>query len=264
MTTGRVAIEVRDVGLQFPRRRVNATATGTAHGALKRLFTNANTVSFTALQGVSFDVRDGEVVGIIGRNGAGKSTLLRVMAGIYRPDTGRVRTAGPVSLLAGLGVGFNQNLSGRDNIYLYGSILGHSRQKMDSLMDAVIAFAELEEFIEEPVRTYSSGMRARLGFSVAQALEPEILLIDEVLAVGDARFKQRSTARILEMVKSAGAVVVASHSFATVREVCTRVLFFERGQMLMDGTPTEVLDRYMRDEPLAVRRAYEKAIASDA
>lgn len=237
--SGRTMIEVQDIAIEFPRKRGGRTA------------------RFQALHGVSFDVREGEVVGIIGHNGAGKSTLLRLMAGIYRPDRGRVRIGGRVSLLAGLGVGFNANLSGRENVYLYGSILGHSRAAMDGVMDRVIAFAELEEFIDEPLRTYSTGMRARLGFSVASAMRPEILMIDEVLAVGDATFRERSTARIKEMVREAGCVVVASHSFSTLRQVATRLLLFERGRLLMDGKPREVIAHYVKDAPAAVKAAIE-------
>jgi ABC-type polysaccharide/polyol phosphate transport system ATPase subunit len=247
-------IDVADVGVEFPRRRVTL---GTVESSLLKLIGRSKTASFTALHGVTFEIREGEVVGVVGRNGAGKSTLLRVIAGIYRPDRGRVRTAGKVSLLAGLGVGFNVNLSGRDNIYLYGSILGHSRAVVDQLIDQVVAFADLEEFIEEPVRTYSTGMRARLGFSVASAVRPEILLIDEVLAVGDAQFKERSTARIKQMVAEAGCVVVASHSFSTLRELCTRLLLFERGRLVMDGSPQQVIAYYLKDEPVRVRRAAE-------
>lgn len=254
--TARTMIEVRNVGIEFPRRRVTL---GTVESSFAKLLGRRKTTSFTALNDISFDIAEGEVVGVIGRNGAGKSTLLRVMAGIYRPDRGTVRTAGRVSLLAGLGVGFNVNLSGRDNVYLYGSILGHRREVMDKLMDEVVAFAELEEFIEEPVRTYSTGMRARLGFSVASAVWPEILLIDEVLAVGDAHFKERSTAKIRAMVGQAHSVVVASHSFSTLRQVCTRLLLFERGRLVMQGTPKDVIAHYMKDEPLAVRRAAEAA-----
>jgi ABC-type polysaccharide/polyol phosphate transport system ATPase subunit len=248
-------IEVRDVGIEFPRRRV--TLGSHSRSLLTMLGLRRAHGNFTALDGVSFDIGEGEVVGIIGKNGAGKSTLLRVMAGIYRPDRGRVRTSGRVSLLAGLGVGFNVNLSGRENIYLYGSILGRSRDQMDKVMDQVIGFAELEEFIEEPVRTYSNGMRARLGFSVAQAMRPEILLIDEVLAVGDAAFKARSTERIKGMVKEAGSVVVASHSFSTMREVCTRLLLFERGKLIAQGSPGDVIKIYMKDAPAQVRSAAE-------
>jgi lipopolysaccharide transport system ATP-binding protein len=248
-------IEVQDVGIEFPRRRVTLGSVGSSVRSLFR----RQTASFTALDNVSFEVAEGDVVGIIGHNGAGKSTLLRVIAGIYRPDRGRVRIAGRASLLAGLGVGFNVNLSGRDNVYLYGSILGRAREEMTRRMDEVIAFAELAEFIDEPLRTYSTGMRARLGFAVAQAVRPEILLIDEVLAVGDARFKERSTARIRQMVTEAGCVIVASHSFSTLRQVCTRLLLFERGRLVMEGKPRDVLARYVKDAPPAVRAAIEPA-----
>jgi len=160
-------------------------------------------------------------------------------------------------LLAGLGVGFNVQLSGRENIFLYGSILGKPRHVMDKQIDEIIAFAELEEFIEEPLRTYSSGMRARLGFAVAQAMRPEILMIDEVLAVGDARFQERSTRRIKEMTQEAGCVIVASHSFAHVREVCNRVLLFEKGKLVADASAQDAIDEYLKDESEAVRRLAE-------
>ena len=249
-----VMVEVRDVGISFPRKRA---VLGTIEHSIKRTFGGAKIEEFVALDSVSFDVNEGEVVGIIGHNGAGKSTLLRVLAGIYRPDRGRVRIGGEVSLLAGLGVGFNVQLSGRENIYLYGSILGKPRHVMDKQIDEIIAFAELEEFIEEPLRTYSSGMRARLGFAVAQAMRPEILMIDEVLAVGDARFQERSTRRIKEMTKEAGCVIVASHSFAHVREVCNRVLLFEKGKLIADASAQDAIDEYLKDESEAVRRLAE-------
>jgi ABC-type polysaccharide/polyol phosphate transport system ATPase subunit len=204
--------------------------------------------TFTALNDVSLEVKDGEVLGLVGRNGAGKSTLLRVIAGVYRPDKGVARRAGRVCLLAGLGVGMNGNLSGRENIYLYGAILGHRRQLMDKLKDGIIDFSGLHEFIDQPIRTYSSGMKARLGFSVASAVKPEILLIDEVLAVGDADFRERSKNRIKEMMSEAGTVLIASHSLGLVKEVCNRAILVERGQIKETGTPEQVVATYMGDQ----------------
>ena len=196
------------------------------------------------MKGISLDIKQGEVVGIIGRNGCGKSTLLRAISGIYRPSNGLVRSSGQIFLLAGIRIGFTGNLTGRENAYLYGSILGHSKQKMDQLMPSIIEFSELEEFIDMPLRTYSSGMTARLGFSVATAVQPEILLIDEVLAVGDQEFKERSKERILEMVGNAGTVVIVSHSFGLMKNICDRLILLEDGVVKASGDPAYVIDVY--------------------
>lgn len=181
---------------------------------------------------------------MIGRNGSGKSTLLRAMAGIYRPDSGWIGSDGQISLLAGVGVGMNANLSGRENIHLYGSVLGHNRDTMDSMMGEIIAFSELEDFIDEPLRTYSSGMRARLGISVATAVKPDILLIDEVLGVGDPGFKKRSQERIREMMGDSNTVVIVSHSFNLLKEICTRMILMEKGEIACEGSPEEVIKAY--------------------
>ena len=198
----------------------------------------------TVLNEISLQVKQGEVLGIIGRNGCGKSTLLRAISGIYRPSSGSVRSRGQLFLLAGIRIGFTGNLTGRENAYLYGSILGHSMEKMDELMPSIIEFSELEEFIDMPLRTYSSGMTARLGFSVATAVQPEILLIDEVLAVGDQEFKERSKERILEMVGNAGTVVIVSHSFGLMKNVCDRLVLLENGVIKASGDPAHVIDVY--------------------
>ena len=198
----------------------------------------------TVLKEISLQVKQGEVLGIIGRNGCGKSTLLRAISGIYRPSNGLVRSRGQLFLLAGIRIGFTGNLTGRENAYLYGSILGHSMEKMDELMPSIIEFSELEEFIDMPLRTYSSGMTARLGFSVATAVQPEILLIDEVLAVGDQEFKERSKERILEMVGNAGTVVIVSHSFGLMKNICDRLILLENGIVKASGNPAHVIDVY--------------------
>ena len=183
-------------------------------------------------------------MGIIGRNGCGKSTLLRTISGIYRPSEGTVKSRGQLFLLAGIRIGFTGNLTGRENAYLYGSILGHSKQKMDELMPSIIEFSELHEYIDMPLRTYSSGMTARLGFSVATAVQPEILLIDEVLAVGDQEFKERSKERILEMVDNAGTVVIVSHSFGLLKTICDRLILLENGLIKASGDPAHVIEVY--------------------
>ena len=216
------AIEVENVVLQFPK--------GKGH--------------FKALKQLSLEVNKGEVLGIIGRNGSGKSTLLRVMSGIYQPDEGMVKVRGRVSLLAGVRVGLNENLNGRENVHLYGSILGHKKEIMDGMMDDIIEFSELDEFFDQPLRTYSSGMRARLGIAIASAVEPEVLLIDEVLGVGDPQFREKSKQRILSLVKSTSTVVLVSHSFGLMREICDRVALVHEGQIHCIGDPKETIRAY--------------------
>jgi ABC-type polysaccharide/polyol phosphate transport system ATPase subunit len=231
---------MEDIALHFPRQR------GILTGILDLLRgkTTAGKGKFTALQGVDLEVNKGEVLGVIGRNGSGKSTMLRVMAGIYRPDEGTVLVRGQTSLLAGVSVGLNQNLTGRENVHLYGSILGHTKEVMDGMMEDIISFSEIGEFFEQPLRTYSSGMKARLGIAIASAVEPEILLIDEVLGVGDPQFREKSKKRILDLVKNTGTVVLVSHSFGLMTEICDRVVLVHEGRVVMVGEPTEVIAKY--------------------
>jgi len=205
---------------------------------------DARITPFDALQKINLSISKGEVVGIIGRNGSGKSTLLRIMSGIYQPDNGVAMSSATVNLLSNVKVGFNGNLSGRENVYLYGSILGHSRENMTNMMDSIVSFAELEDFIDQPLKTYSSGMQARLGLSVASAVKPEILLIDEVLAVGDASFKERSRHRIKEMVEDASTVVIVSHNLNYLKKVCHRLVLMEKGKIVHCGTPEETIKMY--------------------
>jgi ABC-type polysaccharide/polyol phosphate transport system ATPase subunit len=186
---------------------------------------------FRALDNIDLKINRGEVFGIIGPNGAGKSTILRVIAGIYAPDEGRVITKGRIVLLAGLGAGFQANLTGRENIFLSSSIYGMRKSDVNRLEDSIIGFSGIEDFIDRPLRTYSSGMKARLAFSIASHLEPEILLIDEVLAVGDSAFREKSKKRIINMVKGETTVVLVSHSEPTLRDLCDRVACFSDGKI---------------------------------
>lgn len=227
------SIVVEDVSLSFPKKK-----------GIVQILKGTNTSSFLALDSVSFSVKRGEVVGIIGRNGCGKSTLLRIIAGIFSPDQGTCKSAGKISLLAGLGTGFTGHLTGRENAYLYGSILGHEQAVMKELMDEIISFSELESFIDEPLRTYSAGMKARLGLAVASALNPEILLIDEVLGVGDPVFKEKSKKKILDMVSEAGTVVIVSHSFGLMTSICDRVIHMSDGKIKFIGDPQEAISSY--------------------
>ena len=199
---------------------------------------------FTALHELNLEVMKGEVLGVIGRNGSGKSTMLRVMAGIYRPDDGSVKVSGRTSLLAGVSVGLNQNLTGRENVHLYGSILGHTKEVMSGMMGDILDFSELGEFIDQPLRTYSSGMKARLGLAIASAIEPEILLIDEVLGVGDPQFREKSKQRILNLVQSTATVVLVSHSFGLMKEICDRLVLIDKGKIVAIGEPDDVIKSY--------------------
>ena len=236
------SIVLENIELSFPRHRVGLKSV--FRWVQRRMGKDATIEPFVALKNVNIKVKKGEILGIIGKNGSGKSTLLRVMSGIYQPDDGKAMASGPVNLLSNVRIGFNGNLSGRENAYLYGSILGHSRQTMDSLMQSIIEFAELEAFIDQPLRTYSSGMQARLGLSVASAVQPEILLIDEVLAVGDEGFKERSRERIKSMVQDAATVVIVSHNLNYQKQVCDRMLLMEDGEVVTEGSPDEVIVAY--------------------
>jgi ABC-type polysaccharide/polyol phosphate transport system ATPase subunit len=245
-------IELDAVVLHFPRGRVYV---GPVLQSLRNMFRSVNRAddTFTALRGVTFRAASGEVIGLVGRNGAGKSTLLRVIAGIYRPDEGAVRTARQVLLLAGMSAGFNIHLSGRENVYLYGAILGMPRARIDELFDRIVDFAELRDFIDQPLKTYSSGMRSRLGFSVATEVVPDVLLIDESLSAGDAAFVEKSSARIKGMVSGAHTVIVASHSMELLRDVCTRAILVDKGQIVADGPVGDIIDYHLGLRPLPAR-----------
>ena len=203
---------------------------------------------YRGLDGINLTINRGEVIGVIGRNGSGKSTLLKIMAGIFTPDEGTVFIDGDISLLSGVGQGMNKHLTGRENIHLYGSILGHSKETMDSLTEQIIEFSELHDFIDEPLRTYSSGMRARLGISVATAVKPDLLLIDEVLGVGDPGFKKKSQEKIRKMMDDSNTVIIVSHSFGLLKEICDRMIMMEKGRIRIIGTPEEVISEYKQIE----------------
>ena len=202
---------------------------------------------FSALQDVSFEVKRGEIVGIIGRNGAGKSTLLKVISGIFKPTEGKVVTAGRDAPMLELGSGFDMELSGHDNIFLNGAILGFSEEFLKGKYDEIVAFSELGEFIDMPLKTYSSGMLARLAFSVATIIEPEILIVDEILSVGDAAFQEKSRARMMELMSGGTTVLFVSHSMNQIREMCERAIWLEHGQVRAIGETQEVCDQYEQD-----------------
>jgi ABC-2 type transport system ATP-binding protein len=202
---------------------------------------------FWALKDVSLEVPTGSTFGLIGENGSGKSTLLKCMARILRPDKGRTAVVGKTSALLEVGAGFHPELSGRDNVYLNGSILGLSKKELDSKFDAIVDFAGLERFIDTPVKNYSSGMYVRLGFSVAINVDPDVLLVDEILAVGDENFQRKCSEKFADLHNAGKTIVVVSHALPTVRNLCDRVALLEHGVLKAVGPAGEVIDDYMLD-----------------
>lgn len=205
----------------------------------------ARTTTFWALQDVTFSLRQGEMLGIIGRNGSGKSTLLKLIAGITKPTQGKVVVNGRLSALIELGGGFHPEISGRENIMINGIILGLSRKELLQKMDDIIAFSGLGDFIDAPVRTYSSGMFIRLGFSIAIHVDPEILLIDEILAVGDAKFGHKCIEKIEEYKNNQKTILLVSHDLSAVEKFCDRVVWLEKGRVMAEGHPREIIDQYL-------------------
>ena len=199
---------------------------------------------FVALNDVSFTVNKGETLGLVGRNGAGKSTMLKIISGILKPTTGSVAAYGNIVPMLELGSGFDFDLTGRENIFLNGAILGYSEEYLNEKYDEIVAFSELGQFIEMPIRNYSSGMLARLAFAVASEVKPEILIVDEILSVGDADFQQKSHARMLEMMSGGTTVLFVSHNLNQVREICSRAVWLEKGTVKMIGPAKEVCDAY--------------------
>ena len=199
-----------------------------------------------ALQGISFDVAEGTSLGIIGANGAGKSTLMRALAGVLPPTSGRIEVRGEISSLLSLGVGFNGALSGRENVMLGGLAQGLTRAQVAERADEIAEFAELGDFMDLPLRTYSAGMAGRLAFAVSVHMEPDILLIDEALSAGDAKFKNKAAAKMDELMSSARAMFIVSHSLASIRELCNEAIWIHEGRLMLRGTPQECGDAYMR------------------
>ena len=199
---------------------------------------------FWALKDVSFSINKGEIVGIIGNNGAGKTTLCRTLVGIYKPNEGSLFVSGKTSSLLSLGSGFNQQLSAEDNIFLNGMMIGIPKKKLKELKDDIIDFAELRDDIDKPIKSYSSGMRSKLGFSIAAAVRPELFIIDEALSAGDASFQKKASETIQDMIKNAEAVLVVTHSLDFVERVCTRALWFDHGRLRFDGNPKEAIEKY--------------------
>jgi homopolymeric O-antigen transport system ATP-binding protein len=253
-------ISVHNLGKKFilshqPRERYTALRDVMANGA-KRLAHKLRHPfhlpqddpaheEFWALKDVSFDIRQGDRVGIIGRNGAGKSTLLKVLSRITEPTTGKVKISGRVASLLEVGTGFHPELTGRENIFLNGAILGMSRAEIGKKFDEIVAFAEVEKFLDTPVKRYSSGMYVRLAFAVAAHLEPEILIVDEVLAVGDAQFQKKCLGKMQEVGKEGRTVLFVSHNMGAVRSLCSRAVMLNQGQIVMDSDVNSTVERYL-------------------
>ncbi|ADL41427.1 ABC transporter related [Caldicellulosiruptor obsidiansis OB47] len=199
---------------------------------------------FWALRDISFEIKKGEIFGIIGLNGAGKSTLLKIIAGVLKPTMGRVYVNGTMAPLIELGAGFDFELTARENIFLNGAILGYSRKFMKEKFDEIVEFAELRDFLDVPLKNFSSGMQARLGFAIATIVDPDILIVDEILAVGDFHFQEKCERRINSMLEKGTTIVMVSHSIDQIERMCQRVLWLEKGRMKMIGNAKEVCEAY--------------------
>ena len=199
-----------------------------------------------ALDDISFTAEKGEFIGIIGENGAGKSTLLKVIAGVFKPTEGKVIKNGRLVPLLELGAGFESQYTGRENIYLYGAMLGYSKKFIEEKFDEIVEFSELKEFIDVPIKNYSSGMKARLGFSIATLVSPDILILDEVLSVGDAKFRKKSEKKVLSMFDKGVTVLFVSHSLQQVQRLCNKAMILEKGKLIAYGDIDEISEQYER------------------
>ena len=235
-------IEVKDVSMRF--RMANDRINSIKEYAIAKLRGKLQYNEFEALKHVSFDVKKGEVVGFIGHNGAGKSTILKVISGILKPTEGSVIVRGNVAPMLELGSGFDMDMSGRENIFLNGAILGYSEEFLKSKYDEIVEFSEVGQFIDVPLRNYSSGMIARLAFSVATVVVPEVLIVDEVLSVGDAAFQEKSRARMMELMSGGTTVLFVSHNVKQIEAMCRNVIWLDKGQVRMAGKSAEVCKAY--------------------
>jgi len=236
------AIELCDIGMHFnmPNEKVEHLKDYVIKMAKRQLFYN----NFVALDGISLDIKQGDVFGIVGLNGSGKSTLLKIISGIMAPTYGTVRTKGIIAPLIELGAGFDMELTARENIFLNGSVLGFSKEMMMECFDDIVEFSEMENFLDSPMKNYSSGMVARVGFAVATVVRPDILIVDEILAVGDFQFQKKCEERISYMMSGGTTVIIVSHSIEQIERLCNRVMWLEKGKVYMVGDVDEVCLTY--------------------
>ncbi len=238
----RPAIVVENVSMQF--RLSNEKVDNLKEYVIRIMKRNMHYKEFWALRDISFTVEKGERLGVLGFNGAGKSTLLKVIAGVMRPTAGKVEVEGVIAPLLELGAGFDMNYSGRENIFLYGATMGYSHKYIKERYEEILDFCELRNFIDSQVKNYSSGMRARLGFAIATAVEPEVLIVDEVLSVGDAKFRKKSEKKIQSMVDRGVTVLFVSHNTAQVRALCNKAILLEKGRVIAQGEAEAVCAVY--------------------
>lgn len=237
-----VAISVQDVTMSFNLNKEKVD--NLKEYVIKLISHKLEYKKFYALQNISFDVKKGEHLAILGFNGAGKSTLLKTIVGVYKPSSGKVEKQGVIAPLLELGAGFDPNYSGKENIFLYGAILGYTREYIQSKYDEIVEFSELGNFINVPLKNYSSGMRARLGFSIATAVEPDVLILDEVLSVGDAKFRTKSLKKVQSMFDKGVTVLFVSHSIDQVKAICDKAILLDHGKIIAKGDVDEVSDIY--------------------
>ena len=255
-----IAVRFEHVSKSYPNYRRILTGFKASLLHLPETVRSFKQLRFIALDDVSFEIGKGEIVGLIGPNGSGKSTTLGLIAGVLRAQAGWVQVRGRVSPLLELGAGFHPDLTGRENIVLNGVLLGLTRREVSEKLEEIIAFSGLEPFLDQPIRTYSSGMIARLGFSVAAHLDPEILLIDEVLAVGDLYFQAKCREQINAFKRRQVTIVLVSHSTEEIRRICDRVIWLQGGKLVDDGQPNHILDRYEVSQSIVCETMKNKAM----
>lgn len=246
----KVMIDVDNVTIRF--NKANQKIDNLKDYAIKLVKRELMFQEFLAVKDVSFQIKKGEAWGLVGTNGSGKSTMLKAISGILKPYKGTIKTYGSIAPLIELGAGFDPNLTARENIYLNGAVLGYSKQFMQEHFDEIVEFAEVGDFLDSPIKNYSSGMKARLGFSVATVVNPDILIVDEVLSVGDARFKKKCNKRMEEMLSANGTLLYVSHNIKSVMKLCTHALWIDKGNVMMQGEVKEVCKAYMAAQELSL------------